>query len=67
MTERWVACSQPERPLDEWMMWHWETDCAPCRMKAVAEVRRGNTDAAKQLNRQLIGVDTGTVFSLPSP
>ncbi len=34
----WVACQQPERPPDAFVVWHYE-GCDRCRFKAEIQVR----------------------------
>ena len=35
MSALWFACTEPERPTDPFVTWHYE-ECVGCRVKAAA-------------------------------
>lgn len=40
MSGLWFACSEPERPPDPFVMWHYR-DCKGCGWKAAMTIQRG--------------------------
>lgn len=43
MAREWYACSEPERPTDAYVLWHY-SGCVACRFKADALVRQYEDD-----------------------
>lgn len=58
MTPLWFACSEPERPTDPYVIWHYATDeghCAPCLLKHEAVMRMSGLDTDTWLRRAILG------------
>jgi hypothetical protein len=56
MNDVWLACSEPERPTDPWVIWHYE-GCRACRIKAALLARLHPDDPhVAWLNDRMAGV-----------
>lgn len=52
----WYACTEPERPTDAFVMWHYH-DCMACRIKASALAWQYPDDPHVQWLDKIMGDD----------
>lgn len=48
----WYACSEPERPTDPYVVWHYD-DCPACRIKAQVVLNKMQQDMAPSTGTML--------------